>query len=369
MPKRYRMRARIVQVAGLAACSLLVACFSKPLIPYSVDTPPLALVPVTQAGVLDKRARFREIYCAVLETRGAALPDYRSCEEALTTVGKEPAGAGRPVELGPSRRHLIAAVVPGVGYACIEPWLEPAGTARTHVRTQGYDMVTLEVDALSSTTKNARRIRDAVLAMPREEGPPRLVLLGYSKGAADILDAVVSYPEIRDRVAAVVSVSGAIGGSPIANDFEQYHADLFQYFPSSGCEPAAEGDGGAVASLRPGVRKAWLAENPLPPELPYYSVVSFPSPERISLILESSYDKLSTVDARNDSQLIFYDQVIPGSTLMAYVNADHWAIVIPIARSREIIESILVTQNDYPREALLEAILRFVEEDLAERGS
>ena len=53
---------------------------------------------------------------------------------------------------------------------------------------------------------------------------------------------------------------------------------------------------------------------------------------------------------------------------MAYVNADHWAVVIPIARSHEIIESILVTRNDYPREALLEANLRFVEEDLVERG-
>ena len=363
------MRTRIVQVAASAACSILVACSGKPLVPYSVDTPPLALVPATQAGVLDKRARFREIYCAVLESRGPALPDYRPCGEALTTVGKEPAGTDRPVDLGPSRRHLIAAMVPGVGYACIASWLEPTGSARTHVRAQGYDMVTLDVDALSSTGKNARRIRDAVLAIPREEGLPRLVLIGYSKGAPDILDAVVSYPEIRDRVAAVVSVAGAIGGSPIANDFEQYHAELFRYFPGSSCEPEAEGDGGAVESLRPGVRKAWLAENPLPPELPYYSVVAYPSPERISLILESSYDKLASIDARNDGQLVFYDQVIPGSTLMAYVNADHWAIVIPIARSHEIIESILVTQNDYPREALLEAILRFVEEDLAERGN
>jgi hypothetical protein len=37
----------------------------------------------------------------------------------------------------------------------------------------------------------------------------------------------------------------------------------------------------------------------------------------------SSYDKLSKVDARNDSQLLFYDEIIPGSKLLAYVNADH----------------------------------------------
>jgi len=32
------------------------------------------------------------------------------------------------------------------------------------------------------------------------------------------------------------------------------------------------------------------------------------------------------------------------------------------------IGSLFVTQNAYPREALMEAVLRFVEEDLAARG-
>jgi hypothetical protein len=99
--------------------------------------------------------------------------------------------------------------------------------------------------------------------------------------------------------------------------------------------------------------------------LHYYSLVAFPKPERISSILGSSYDKLSRIDARNDGQLIFYDQVIPGSGLMGYLNADHWAIAVPVARAHTTVGSILVTQNDYPREALAEAILRFVEEDLA----
>ena len=97
----------------------------------------------------------------------------------------------------------------------------------------------------------------------------------------------------------------------------------------------------------------------------YYSLVTFPQPERISSILHSSYRKLSRIDSRNDSQVIFYDQVIPGSALMAYVNADHWALAVPVARSHPMIGSTFVTQNAYPREALLEAILRFVEEDLS----
>jgi hypothetical protein len=117
--------------------------------------------------------------------------------------------------------------------------------------------------------------------------------------------------------------------------------------------------------LRPGVRKAWLAQHPLPTDVPYFSLVTFPHPDRISGIVQSSYAKLARVDGRNDSQVIFYDQVIPGSALIAYVNADHWALAVPISRTHSTISKLFVTQNAYPREALLEAVLRFVEEDLA----
>ena len=120
-----------------------------------------------------------------------------------------------------------------------------------------------------------------------------------------------------------------------------------------------------MESLRPATRKAWLAQHPLPDDVRYYSLATFPQPERISSILKSSYKKLAKIDARNDSQVIFYDQFVPGSALVGYLNADHWAVAVPIARSHPTIGSMFVTQNAYPREALLEALLRFVEEDLA----
>jgi pimeloyl-ACP methyl ester carboxylesterase len=360
-----RVRRRIIVLATMTLSVLFAACATKPLIPYSADTPPMVLVPAPLAGIADKRGRFREIYCAVLAARGPALPDHRSCEDALTRVGTEPAGTGEPVELGQSRQHLIAAVVPGVGYDCFKPWLNPPDTVVTHLRQSGFDATLLDVDALSSSANNARQIRDAIMAMPAPEGAPRIVLIGYSKGAPDMLEALVTYPEIRSRLAAVVSAAGAVGGSPLANDAEQYQADLLRYFPGATC---ASGDGGAVQSLRPATRKMWLAQHPLPGGLRYYSIVTFPQPDRISSILKSSYNKLSRVDSRNDSQVIFYDQVVPGSTLLAYVNADHWALAVPVARTHPTIGSLFVTENAYPREALAEAILRFVEEELAERA-
>ena len=357
-------KARSAILTG-AAYAALVACSSPPLSPYTTSTPPLALVPAQQAGVQDRRARFREIYCAVLEAHGHELPDYRPCADALTRVGNEPGATGAPVELGTSKRRLVATIVPGLGWECLADWLSLTGTAARHLQRFGFELELIRVGGLSGTETNAQQIRNALLQ--RQLGPEerRVVLIGYSKGAPDALEALVRYPEIRGRVAAVVSAAGAIGGSPLANSADQSQADLLRHWPGAQCE---KGDDKAVESLRTGVRQAWLAHNPLPQEVPYYSVVTYPDPDRISSVLQSSYKKLSTVDARNDSQLIFYDEVIPGSTLVAYVNADHWALAVPVNRSHSVIGSMFTTQNAYPREALLEAILRFVEEDLNTRA-
>ncbi len=77
-------------------------------------------------------------------------------------------------------------VVPGIGFNCFAPWLNPPDAVGKHLRQFGYDGAMLSVDALSSSTYNARQIRDAVMATPLDPAGPRLVLIGYSKGAPDI---------------------------------------------------------------------------------------------------------------------------------------------------------------------------------------
>lgn len=335
------------------AALLLTACVTMPHAPVSVDVP---------AGVSDGRARFTEIFCSVLQERGDSLPDYRPCEEALSRLEGQPRGDARPVDLGPSPSGLQARMVHGLGYACIAAWLPPFATTREYLARFGFDMQPLDVDALSGTETNAGQIRDAIMAMPQQAGPSRVVLFGYSKGAADVLDAIVRYPEIQQRVAAVVSIAGAVGGSPLADDAKQSQLDIMTHWPKADCDA---GDGGAVASLRPDVRKAWLAENTLPRSIRFYSVVTLPDRDHISTIVKTSYQQLARIDSRNDGQLIYSDQIIPGSTLVGFLNADHWAVAIPIARAHGVIGGTLVDRNDYPREALLEALLRYVEEDLA----
>ena len=339
---------------ALAAACLGAAC-----------TGPVAVTVPQQlpAGITDARAAFRDLYCSVVADHGASLPDNRPCDTVFAGTASVPARA--VIRLVPSRRNLVAFFVPGIGYECVRPWMEQPTAAVENLRRFGYDAVNVPVEALSSSARNAAIIRDTVLARPTSPDGPRIVLVGYSKGTPDVLEALVRYPEIRNRIAAVISVAGAVQGSPLAEDATQGQADLFRHFPKAECGP---GDGGAVASLRPDVRKAWLAANPLPAGIPYYSVVTLPRRESISNALVPSYRKLAKIDPRNDSQMLYDGQFLPGSTLLALLDADHWAAALPIARAHRVVGTLIVDKNDFPREALLEATMRYVEADL-DRGA
>ncbi len=338
-------------------CLLAAGCAGSPILPYTLATPPLTLLPASQAGIEDGRGRFREIYCAVRNDHGAALPCDRPCEEVILRLEGEPAPTGKPVVLGKPDPGLRYFLVPGLYNDCIEV-SKAFSYARAHLQRLGYRVSDLAVSGWSGSAHNAKMIRDALAAadLSREE---RAVLVGYSKGAPDILQALVEYPEIADRVAAVVSVAGAVGGTPLTESMDEMQKKIMGKNPVVACPP---GVGDPIASLQRSTRQRWLSLNRLPSRVRYFSLAAFADRENISTVLQVNYDRLAQIDPRNDSQLIFYDQLIPGSTLLGYVRADHWAVAMPFSQDRFL--PALIDKNEFPREVLLESIIRFVEERL-----
>jgi len=346
-------------ILAVALAVLLLGGCSKPLLPYSLDTPPLVLAPVSLANIEDGRSRFREIYCAVQKDHGAGLPYDRPCEEVVLRLGGESEPGGSPVSLGPSKLKLRVLIVPGLFNDCIKV-SSAYSYARAHLERYGYKAESLLVSGRSSSTHNALEIKNAILGMeflPEE----KIVLVGYSKGVADILEAVVAYPEIRQRIAAVVSVAGTVNGSPLVGLIDKPLQELLKKIPLPQCPP---GVGDPIESLKRSTRLQWLSRNPLPESIKYFSLVAFAGLEDISAILQSSYDRLALIDPRNDSQVIFYDAIIPGSTLLGFVKADHWAVAMPFSQDAPQLSAVLLDKNEFPREVLLEAIIRFVEEKL-----
>ena len=349
----------------IAALLLTSGCAGKPPEqPTMEETRAEVQTHIASGTLTDDRGRFREIFCTVLEDHGRELPDYRSCEEALRTTGPEIGATGEAVPLGRTAADYLVLAVPGLGWNCISEWLDLTNSVSDHLAQFGYDLRLVPVDGLSSTSNNAAMIRDYVAGLPAEDAERRLILIGYSKGTPDILTALVEHPLLAERVDAVISLAGAVGGSPLSKDATQAKANMLTVVPGSRCEEE-HGDNDAVKSLRPDVRQAWLAANPLPSNINYYSAITFPEPDRISWVLKNSHLVLGETDIRNDTQLVIFDQFVPGSKVVAIVNADHWAIAVPLARSHPIVGGTLVNRNDYPREAFFEALLRYVEADLS----
>lgn len=354
---------RIVWPHGLLmlfAVAAIAGCTSDNLISYSLDTPPLALFPASVAGVADGRGRFREIYCGIHEHHGKSPDDNRPCNETLLKLDGEPPPPGRAVPTGPAGAGVHVAVVPGIFGECIMHKVSPFSFALAHLNTHGYRTSVLSVSGRASSEHNAKQIRAGLAKLPRPPGE-KLILIGYSKGAADILEAITAFPDVRDRVRAVVSMAGAVSGTPVADGTPKVLVKLLEKIHFSKC-PRQKTTG--VKSLTRAFRLKWLSRHPLPSTVRYFSVVAFADRDGISTMLQSGYDKLARIDPRNDSQVIFTDAIIPGSTILGYLNGDHWAIALPFARKMPILTANLIDKNEFPREVMLEAVVRFVEESL-----
>ena len=333
------------RAATAALCIALSACAAPP-----PPGPAPAGVVLPQAGAADDSARFREIFCAVTAREG---------EDCARWLWQGPPGppTGRPVPQGELTGRWRLMVVSGFGSDCFAPFVEAFGDTAERLAALGATLGHVPVSGLSGGAWNARIIADTVAALDLAPDE-RLVLLGYSKGAPDILEALVAHPRTLARVEAVVSVAGALRGTPLADDAPPLLETLLAHAPGTACGPD---DGGALDAMRPAVRAAWLADHAEQWRTPVYVLASFAERERVSTLLHDSWDTLAREDPRNDGQLTVTAQRVPGSRLLGYPRADHWAVALPVAQGLPLAAG-LVDRNAFPRGALIESVLRLLDE-------
>lgn len=359
-----------------AALLAMAVAGCGPSLKFSTNTPPLILTTAQAARLSDARGRFREIFCAVDTARGYYRD--RSCNSLLHKLDNEPGPAGTHVALGPSPVKLRIRIVPGIFGKCTEDKATPFFDAVEPRPGQGYDLgrfgfdvAALSVSGRGSSAQNAMQIEEQLRAefarIPLAPGE-RLVLIGHSKGMSDLIEFIARQrsKSSRDEAVAllpegssIVSLSGVVAGTPIADMGEDIYRPL-RHVSVPGC-PAD--DGGGVASLTRRERQKFMARHPLPADLQFYSVAAYTRAANISAALRPTYHALAKTDERNDGNVIFTDSIIPRSTVLGYLDADHWAVAMPFEIYAPTFARVVASRNHFPRVVLLEAISRMIAED------
>jgi pimeloyl-ACP methyl ester carboxylesterase len=144
----------------------------------------------------------------------------------------------------------------------------PFEEAASSLRKRGYRIDFIPVSGRSGADYNAAQIAEVVEKIPASDAG-RIVLIGHSKGAVDILHFLVNHPQAARRASAVVSVAGAVNGSPLAEYLAGTYEALFSRMPFTHC---AVGDKEVASSLTRSRRMTWLASHRLPGSVKLFSL-------------------------------------------------------------------------------------------------
>lgn len=344
---------------ALPASLVLSGCVSMPTADELRRAPSPHLAAGAPQGIVEGRSGFRYLFCESLEEHPEDAESPVPCDFWLHRLDDEPpeAAPGQPAV----QSRLQVLLVTGAFSECFGEDARPFGSAIDPLRDRGYRIDTVVVGGRSGTAHNAREIAEYLEQWPVRPDVP-LVLIGYSKGTSDILQFLVDFPDLAKQVSAVVSVAGSVGGSPLAETYDGLYEFLFSHLPSGDCPP---GDGDVVHSLRRDVRHQWLKDNELPSQVQFYSIAAFATRERVARALVPSWETLLKHDRHNDGQLLVQDALIPGSTLLGYLDADHWAVALDIEDESPLLAH-RKTDAHFPHLALLQAILMQVTIDVAD---
>ena len=355
--------------------AVFLGCSPRPLIKYSDRNPPGIFLPIAAQSTVDGRVRFREILCSVTETRKGQYRDERSCDDVLHNLDEPKSTATVPFIPNAEHKLIKVVIVTGLFGECIADYLLPFSDGRyfegyqpqrsgfDYLKKLGYEVDVIVTGGRASAAANGRLIRERLQEISRASSR-EIVIVSFSKGTTDVLHALTLFKgDVPQNIRALVSVAGVVAGTPLADELAGVYDSLFKEVPWSTCPPA---DGGGLKSLSRNEQFTWLSRHlhQMPKSVKYYSLPAFTSSDGTNVFLKPFYAILSQVDPRNDGQVLIQDAIIPGSTILGYANADHWAVSTGFNRADYPVWRRSVDHNAFPREVLIESILQYVSQDI-----
>ena len=311
------------------------------------------LIVYLKPDTMDVSGRFADLFCSTLRQNNPDTGQWGPCSNYIAAPGKENAA------LGPVSTKYRVLIVPGILSSCVSD--TPAFQQGQKVLRDKYGM-TVELLQVpnDSSEDNAKLIATYLNKQMAGSDKRKYILIGYSKGAPDVQTALAKEPGVTGVVAAFATVAGASGGSPIADILPAQADKWIKMFKMGDCK----GDLSAgFRSLRKSVREAFLADYP-DPLVPTYSLVAASDRTNTSKALLETWQLLSSFGIPQDGQLTKDEAIVPGAKMLGILKGDHFAVALPFDKSQDSTIASFMGGNPYPRSALLEALIRFVLEDL-----
>lgn len=186
----------------------------------------------------------------------------------------------------------------------------------------GLDHALAPVDTDASIETNAAVLRDTLLGT--DPGRP-VVLLGHSKGGVDIAAALALFPELQDRVHAVITLQAPYRGTPIGDLVAD--RTVLSWAARFIVEGAFQGEAAALTGLGLRAREAFIANHPWPEHVP---AVCFASSLRSwSTALRVPDVVLAQSHGPTDGLVPLAHAVLPGADAVFLRDVDHGGPVLP----------------------------------------
>ena len=333
--------------AAVAAAALLTAACAATTTPVTYSVMSTALIPV--AADHNKARDFGRVFCSTLTH--LKDPEGHAWGDCAKYIDIAEASQTQAALTSPYRFLLVG----GLGGECLNG--RAFGPSIAHLKADhGLAVEYFAVPPYAPSEENGKAIAKHLDEGWSGDRAHRYVLIGYDKGAADLLEALRVLDDAPAKVAAVVTVAGIVGGVWRPEDLRLL-MQPGQPWISANC-PGNVQD--AMASVTREVRQSVLRASPL--QVPGYSVVASSTLADTSSALRAMWKRLSLYAKEQDGEVIAWEGLLPGAKYLGTVKADHWAVALPFDQAAKLPKA--VDRNRFPRDGLLEAIVRYVSADL-----
>jgi hypothetical protein len=307
----------------------------------------------------DLSSSFSSEFCSVLQEENPDGGSWGACGNYLNAPSADASAEkmARPDDLALGKYRVL--VIPGVLSSC-QANTQAFQDGQKHLQEKHGMTVEFLQSANDTSANNGAKIV-AYLREKMSGDSRKYIVVSYSKGSPDVQEALANDPQVRNAVAAHVTIAGAIGGSPIAETMPAI-AERYAGMLKLGTCDGNVAD--AFKSLRQDVRKQFLQDHP-DPLVPSFSLAAVSDETTTSKMLLEAWKLLTAYDPRTDSQLLQTDAVIPGGNFLGTLHADHLAVALNYENVAEASIKAFANHNHYPRVALFEAAVRFAAASLA----